>query len=251
MKRVQQTPEPNPADISPDIQTSAQTSSSIPDGFPPKGQYLQKDIAAEFGFDPSGIEKYYLPEALEIYQVRPQLLKAGQLFTQVFYELMFLMRQHRMRERMVINSAGQIVRHAPKASGEKGKPVLEKNSDRMGKEQFRLWYWKKHPELIPPVREDSVEAASKEDPSINPDVEVLDDYDAETNDAIDGTLTKVEDFGGSFASFADMMESQFRQEGRNLVSRCTGGFQEEFTEGMQDFFGAMRKASSQNGRKKS
>lgn len=246
MKQVQQ------VDIQTDIETNEiDKQTSIPDGFPPKGQYTQKAIAIEFGFDQSGIEKYYFPEALEIYQVCPQMLKAGHLFTQVFYDLMFLMRQHRMREKMVINGAGQIVRHAPKASGEKGKPVLEKNNKRMGKEEFRLWYWEQHEELIPPVADDSVAAAAKENPAIAPEVEVL-DYDESTNDAFDGTLTKVEDFGGTFGNFSSMMVGKFRQQGRGLAAECAQGFQEEFTEGMQDFFGAMNKAaSSRSGRKKS
>lgn len=246
MKPIQQ------VDISADIETNeTDKQTSTPDKFPPKGQYHQKAIAQEFGFDPSGIEKYYLPEALEIYQVCPQMLKAGHLFTQVFYDLMFLMRQHRMRERMVINSAGQIVRHAPKASGEKGKPVLEKNTNRMGKEEFRLWYWEQHEELIPPVADDSVQAASRENPAIAPEI-VIDDYDESTNDDFDGTLTKVEDFGGTFGNFADIMVGQFKQQGRGLAAQCAEGFQQEFTEGMNDFFGAMNKAaSSRNGRKKS
>lgn len=245
MKPIQQ------VDISADIETNeTDKQTSAPDKFPPKGQYTQKAIAIEFGFDPSGIEKYYLPEALEIYQVAPQCLKAGHLFTQVFYDLMFLMRQHRMREKMVINGAGQIVRHAPKASGEKGKPVLEKNSDRMGKEEFRSWYWEQHEELIPPVADDSVQAASRENPAIAPEVEVL-DYDESTNDDFEGTLTRAEDFGGSFNNFADMMVGQFKQQGRGLAAQCAEGFQQEFTEGMNDFFGAMNKASSRPGRKKS
>lgn len=224
----------------PDIQISA---SDIPNEFPPKGQYTQKAIAEEFGFDPSGIEKYYYPEALDIYQVGPQCLKAGHLFTQTFYDLMFLMRQHRMRERMILNLKGLIVRHAPEGLGKKGKPVLEKNGDRQTAAEFKAWFWDKNPKLIPLIPEDSVEAF----PNKTVEVEVIADYSEPeyeeiTSDSIEGTLAKTESFGNSYANFRSGFIQQFRNEGRAIAAEGIEAMQQEIQAATQDFFGAMKRS---------
>ena len=226
-----------------DIKISA---SDIPDGFPPKGQYTAKAIAEEFGFDPSGIEKYYYPEAVDLYQVCPQSLKAGHLFTQTFYDLMFLFRQHRMRERLVLNEKGQIVRHAGELN-RKGKPVLEKNeSDRKSKQEFKAWFWDKNPELIPLIAEDSVEAIPEvKAQSVEVEVEVdysEPAYEEDVSDAIEGTLTRTEDFGNTFQDFRAGLIQQFRNEGRAIAAEGIEAMQKEIQAATQDFFGEMKKA---------
>ena len=237
-RKIQQTDiRTNEIDINPDISTS------IPDGFPPKGQYTQKAIAEEFGFDPSGIEKYYLPEALDLYQVAPQCLRAGHLFTQTFYDLIFLMRQHRMRERLVLNDKGQIIRHAGELN-RKGKPVLEKNSDRKSAAEFKAWFWEKNPELIPLIPEDSVQAMPE---TLLTQVDVEVDYsepvyEEEVGDLIEGTLAKTEDFGNSYQEFRTGFIQQFRNEGRAIAAEGIEAMQKEIQAATQDFFGEMKKA---------
>jgi hypothetical protein len=224
----------------PDINIS---NSDIPDGFPPKGQYTAKAIAEAFGFDASGIEKYYYPEATELYQVAPHCLKAGHLFTQTFYDLMFQFRQHRMRERLVLNEKGQIIRHIGEAN-RKGKPVLEKNSDRMTAAEFKDWFWDRNPELIPLVAEDSVQAMPE--PQAR-QVEVEVDYsepayEEDVSDSVEGTLAKTENFGMSFQEFRAGFIQQFRNEGKAIASEGIKAMHQEIETVTQDFFGGMKKA---------
>ena len=233
MKQIQQLGiEPN--------ETDKQT--SIPDGFPPKGQYTQKAIAEEFGFDPSGIEKYYLPEALDLYRVCPQALRAGHLFTQTFYDLIFLMRQHRMRERLVLNEKGQIVRHAGEA-GKKGKPVLEKNGERQTAVEFKAWFWDKNPELIPLIPEDSVKAIEPPARQIEIEADYSEpEYEEVVSDSIEGTLAKTEGFGMTYQDFRAGFIQQFRNEGKAIAAEGIQAMQEEIQSATQDFFGAMKKS---------
>lgn len=235
------------SDIKTDIRTNEidinYKSADIPDGFPPKGQYTAKAIAEEFGFDASGIEKYYYPEALDLYQVAPQCLKAGHLFTQVFYDLMFLFRQRRMRERLVLNDKAQIVRHAGELN-QKGKPVLEKNGDRKSAAEFKAWFWDKNPELIPLIAEDSILAM----PEVKTvEVDVMTDYsepeyEEEVSDRIEGTLAKTENFGTTYQDFRAGFIQQFRNEGKAIAAEGISAMQQEIEDATKDFFGAMKKS---------
>lgn len=215
----------------------------VPSGFPPKGQYTAKALGEEFGFDPSGIEKYYLPEALDLYGQYSQVLKSGTLFTQVFYDLMFLFRQRRMREKLVLNDKGQIIRHAGNGNI-KGKPVLEPNQERMNKQQFRDWYWEQHPELIPLIPEDSAEVLDERPPSISTEVVVYETpvYEESVNVEIEGTLIATENYGETFNSFREGIIQQFRNEGKAIASEGIRAMQEEIAETTKDFFGAMKGA---------
>lgn len=232
--------EPTAQDISQDIKTS------IPDGFPPKGQYTAKAIANDLGFDPSGVEKYYFPEAQDIYQVCPQVLKAGHLFTQTFYDIVFLMRQHRMREKLMINAAGQIVRHTPKADGTKGKPVLEKNSDRMTAAQFKEWFWAQHPELIPGVAEDSVEALPADEVrTVKAEILVADDYyseayDEEVGDKAEANLTRVEQMGSALGTWQESMIQDARNMGKGLGVEMVTAMREGMEGELKEFMGKMK-----------
>lgn len=241
----------NQVQPSQDIEVSEPTSSdanqiSIPDGFPPKGMYTAKAIADDFGFDPSGIEKYYYPEALDLYQVCPQVLRAGHLYTQTFYDLMFLFRQNRMREKLLLNSKGQVVRHAGE-SGKLGKPVLEKNETRMTAQDFKSWYWEQKPELIPLVAENSVEAveqsAKRVEAEIVPDYSTP-EYDEQTNLEIDGTLAKTEEFGNTFQNFKSGLIRQFRLEGRAIAAEGVQAMQEEIASTMNDFFTTLKSSTN-------
>lgn len=204
--------------------------------------YTAKAIGAALGFDASGIEKYYYPEACTLHQVDISVLKSGHLFTQFFYDLVFLFRQHRMRERCVLNEAGLIVRHEP-TNGEIGKPVLRKNEKRQTAAQFREWYWDSYPELIPLVAIDSPETIEV---AICPSEIVLYSapvYEEVVGSSIDGTLLKVELLENSMQTWREAMTLQARNQGKAIAGEMISEMQSEISSTMNDFFTAAQKAT--------
>ena len=136
--------------------------------FPPEGTYTGVLIAEEFGIKEWTLRDWYKELCEGIYQVCPEILKKGQLYTQTAYDEFFLMRQHRYKNRMLINSRGQIVRLGD------GQPAIEK-CQRMSKTDYQTMRWEQKPEFVPGNASDSVEAHIEEGGAI----EAIQIYDAE------------------------------------------------------------------------
>jgi hypothetical protein len=207
--------------------------------------YTAKAIASEYGFDASGIEKYYYPEALNLYQASPEVLKEGHLFTQTFHDLVFLFRQRRMRERCVLNEAGLIVRHAPIKDELFGKPVLVKNDNRDTAEAFKSWFWEMNPELIPLVKEDAPETVEVLVEPIPTELAVYKSpsYELETTTLIEGALHQTEQLGQSFGTWREAMRLQAKNEGKAIGGEMIQEMQSEMSATMNDFFQTAQKAT--------
>ena len=201
-----------------------------PDTFPPKGLYTGVAIAEYFGVHEDSIRKTYYPEALEIYATCPEILRKGNLYTQVFWDEFFRMRQCRFKDKMTIGSKGQVVRHAPESVGHLGLPVTEPNSDRITKKAYRELRWSEQPELKPVPREDSIEAEIVESDGtivLNPSQVTV--YEARSEDRYNRLLDQIQ----------DMTESRLEEKQglKNLGARDAAEDVMEYAEGYLKEFG--------------
>lgn len=198
-----------------------------PDKFPPDGLFTGRAIAQYLGIHEDTVSKrYYKRYCLEIYQNCPELLKKGQLYTQVFFDECFRIRQSCNSDRLVIGSKGQIIRHAD------GLPVLEPNPEKLSKNVYIKLRFEEQPELKEEVREDSPEVLDGE-----LEESTLTVYDPESADKFIGALDKAEDLQESMQTWSIAIS----QAADKTADKASAQFAERFMERFNKNMGELQK----------
>lgn len=205
-----------------------------PDKFPPDGQYTARQIAEYLGVHEDTIRKRYFDRyCSEIFQNCPQLLRVGQLYTQVFFDECVRIRQTCDSDRLVLNSKGQIIRHAPEEAGKLGLPLTEPNPNRMTKAAYIKMRVEEMPELKPEIAEDSVQAFEAE----LVDETGLTIYDPEAASQFQGAIDKTEDLQQSMKNWAIAIN----QAADKTADQASAQFAERFMERFNQNMGELQK----------
>lgn len=207
---------------------------ATPDKFPPDGLHTARFISEYLGIHEDTVRKRYFDRyCSEIYQNCPEVLRKGQLYTQVFFDECFRIRQTCDSDRLVLNAKGQIVRHAPAESGKLGLPVTEANTARMTKAAYIKMRCEEMPELKPEVREDSPEAC---------EAEFIEDsglsiYDPESASRFQGAIDKTEDLAANMNSWAIAIN----QAADKTADKASAQFADRFMERFNKNLGELQK----------
>jgi len=212
----------------------------VPDKFPPDGQYTGRQIAEYLGVHEDTIGKRYRDRyCAEIYQNCPQLLQSGKLYTQVFFDEAFRIRQTCDSDRLVLNSKDQVVRHAPAEAGKLGLPVTEPNTNRMTKAAYIKMRREEMPELKPEIAEDSVQAFEGE---LLEDSDSLKIYDPEAASKFQGAIDKTEDLQQSMNSWAIAINQAADKTADQASAQFAERFMERFNRNMGELQNNLGKA---------
>lgn len=204
-------------------------SDKTPDKFPPDGQYTGRFIAEYLGVHEDTIRaRYYVRYCSEIFQNCPQLLRVGQLYTQVFFDECFRIRQTCDSDRLILNSKGQIVRHAPEEPGKLGLPVTEPNTNRMTKAAYIKMRQQEMPELKPEIAEDSVQAFEAE----LVEETSLAVYDPEQASRFQGAIDKTEDLQQSMGDWMTFINQAADKTADKASAQFADRFMERFNQNM-------------------
>ena len=182
--------------------------------------------------------RYYVRYCSEIFQNCPELLKVGQLYTQVFFDECFRIRQTCDSDRLVLNSKDQIVRHAPEEPGKLGLPVTEPNPKRMTKNAYIKMRLNEMPELKPEIAEDSVQAF---------EAELVEEaglavYDPEQASRFQGAIDKTEDLQESMGSWMTFIDNAADKTADKASARFADRFMQRFNKNMTELQGNVGKA---------
>ncbi|HEY9599051.1 MAG TPA: hypothetical protein V6D33_15405 [Cyanophyceae cyanobacterium] len=212
---------------------------TTPDKFPPDGQYTARQIAEYLGVHEDTIRKRYCDRyCSEIYQNCPELLRKGQLYTQIFFDECFRIRQTCDSDRLVLNSKNQIVRHAPVEAGKLGLPVTEPNTSRMSKAAYIKMRCEEMPELKAEVAEDSVEAC---------EAELIEQtglavYDPEAASKFQGAIDKTEDLQQSIGDWMTFIDQAADVTADKASARFADRFMDKFNRNMGELQNNLGKA---------
>lgn len=212
---------------------------TTPDKFPPDGLHTARFISEYLGVHEDTVRKRYLDRyCSEIFQNCPELLRKGQLYTQVFFDECFRIRQTCDSDRLVLNSKNQIVRHAPTEAGKLGLPVTEPNTNRMTKTAYIKMRCAEMPELKPEIAEDSVEAF---------EAELIEDsglaiYDPEAASRFQGAIDKTEDLQEQMNGFKSFINQAADKAADQATADFADRFMERFNRNMGEFQNNLGKA---------
>jgi predicted transcriptional regulator len=212
---------------------------NTPDKFPPDGQYTARAIAEFLGVHEDTIRKrYYDRYCSEVFKNCPELLKKGPLYTQIFFDECFRIRQTCDSDRLVLNAKGQIVRHTPEEAGKLGLPATEGNPERMTKAAYIKMRCEEMPELRPEVPEDSTEAY---------EAELLDEsglavYDPAAAGRFQGAIDKTEDLQQSMSNWAIAINQAADKTADQASAQFAERFMERFNRNMGELQNNLGKA---------
>jgi len=211
---------------------------TTPDKFPPDGLHTARFISEYLGVHEDTIRKRYFDRyCSEIFQNCPESLRKGQLYTQVFFDECFRIRQTCDSDRLVLNSKGQIVRHAGEA-GRLGLPVTEPNANRKTKAAYIKMRCQEMPELKPEVREDSPEACEGE----LVEETGLSVYDPAATSKFQSAIDKTEDLQQSMNSWAHAINQAADKTADQASAQFAERFMERFNKNMGELQNNLGKA---------
>ncbi len=211
-----------------------------PDKFPPDGQFTGRFIAEYLGIHEDTVKKRILDRyCSEIFQNCSGLLKKGNLYTQLFFDEAFRIRQTCDTDRLVLNSKGQIVRHLPEDPGKLGLPVTEPNPSRMSKNAYIKVRLAEMPELKPEVREDSIEAMDAELVEESVGLAV---YDPEQASRFQGALDKTEDLAEGMSNWLTFIDQAADKTADKASAHFADRFMERFNQNMGELQANLGKA---------
>lgn len=214
-------------------------SDTTPDKFPPDGLHTARFISEYLGVHEDTVRKRYLDRyCSEIFQNCPELLRKGQLYTQVFFDECFRIRQTCDSDRLVLNSKNQIVRHASAEAGKLGLPVTEPNTNRMTKAAYIKMRCAEMPELKPEIPEDSAQAF---------EAELVEEtglavYDPEQASRFQGAIDKTEDLQQSMGDWMTFINQAADKTADQASAQFADRFMERFNRNMGELQNNLGKA---------